>query len=189
MRRVIIAFDHFLSNIYGVTPFTDDPECVLRIRLHHAAHAIYLPDVEVAKGAPILELHFWNDHIPPMPKAGPDPAWSIRFWQRIMSSTRSLARLAAQDAQLANAQAIGGASVLFASTEGAATNRLARRVGFTVFPYHNPLGRFGLFWENFYTWWLMWAYNAASVRHRRLLHVQRSEVWMSMPEFLRRYGK
>ena len=189
MRRIIRAFDHFLSHVYGVTSFNNDPECILRIRLWHAAHAIHLPDLKVARGAPVLELHLWNDHLTPMPEAGPDPAWSIQFWHRLTSSARALARLVAQDPQLSSAQAVGGATVLFEQGEGTATNRLARRIGFSVFPYHNPLGRFGLFWENFYTWWLMWAYNAASVRHRRLLRIQRSEVWMSMDEFLRRYAK
>ena len=55
-------------------------------------------------------------------------------------------------------------------------------------PYRSPLGRFGEFWENFYAWWLMWAFNAASLRHRRLLHMRRAELWMSAVEFMSRYG-
>jgi hypothetical protein len=189
MRRIIRTFDHFLSYVYSVTPFNDDPDCILRIRLHRAAHPLHLPDRKVAKGAPIIELHLWNDHIPPMPETGPDLAWSIHFWHMIISSAQSLARLAVQDQKLSGALAVGGATVIFAPGEGAATNKLARRIGFTVFPYHNPLGSFGLFWENFYTWWLIWTYNKASLRHRRMLHIQRSEVWMSMDEFLLRYAK
>jgi hypothetical protein len=61
-------------------------------------------------------------------------------------------------------------------------------LGFTVLPYHNPLGRFGEFWENFYTWWIMWTYNQASLRHRRLFRLVRAEVWMTMAELLSRYG-
>lgn len=62
-----------------------------------------------------------------------------------------------------------------------------RRLGFMVLPYHSPLGRFGEFWENFYTWMIIWAFNAASLRHRHLHRLRRSEVWMSVDEFLRRY--
>ena len=31
MRRIIRAFDHFLSHVYGVTSFNSDPECILRM--------------------------------------------------------------------------------------------------------------------------------------------------------------
>jgi len=54
-----------------------------------------------------------------------------------------------------------------------------------VFPYRSPLGRFGEFWENLYARWLMWAFNAASLRHRRLLRLRRDEVWASADAFLK----
>jgi hypothetical protein len=57
-----------------------------------------------------------------------------------------------------------------------------------VFPYRGPLARFGEFWENLYTWGLMWTFNAASLRHRSLLRLRRAEVWMSAAELLARYG-
>jgi hypothetical protein len=61
-------------------------------------------------------------------------------------------------------------------------------LGFVVQPYHSPLGSFGEFWENFYSWAIMWAYNAVSLRQRHLLQLRRSEFWMSIADFLRRYG-
>ena len=77
--------------------------------------------------------------------------------------------------------------VLFAAGDGSSGERLFTRLGFTVFPYQSPLGRFGEFWENFYTWALMWAYNAVSLRQRQLLALDRTESWITSGEFLRRY--
>jgi len=65
---------------------------------------------------------------------------------------------------------------------------MLQRLGFTVIPYHRSLGAFGEFWENFYTWMLMWTYNPGSLRYRGLWGLRRAEIWMSAEEFLRRYG-
>ena len=86
--------------------------------------------------------------------------------------------------ELGETRAVGGVTVLLA-TGGA---RLVRRLGFTVLPYHSPLGRFGEFWENFYTWVLMWTYNPASLRYHRIWSLRRKEFWMPAEEFRRRFG-
>jgi len=83
---------------------------------------------------------------------------------------------------------VGGATVLFAAGDASSGERLFQRLGFSTFPYRNPLGRFGEFWENLYTWALMWTFNAGSLKKRHLLQLQRTEVWMSTGEFLVRYG-
>jgi hypothetical protein len=92
------------------------------------------------------------------------------------------------DPALAGVQALGGATVLVVAGRDSSPEKLFQRLGLELFPYHNPLGRFGEFWENAYTWALMWAYNGASLRHRHLLRLQRTEAWISTAAFLRRYG-
>lgn len=184
MRTLIRYFDRLLRHLLGVIEFCDDPEGLLRIKLTTAAHDIPLPDHTVPAGTPVIELHLWNEHVPPLPPAGPDLAWAAHSRRMLISSLRSLARLLEIDARLAGAQAIGGVTVLVSlGGEG-----LFRRLGFTILPYRNPLGRFGEFWENFYTWAIMWTFNQASLRQRHLLQWRRSEIWMSREEFLRRYG-
>ena len=66
---------------------------------------------------------------------------------------------------------------------------MMQHLGFVVLPYHNPLGRFGLFWENFFSWWLMWAYNETSLHSRHFLKLQSTEIWITINEFLHRYGQ
>ena len=64
---------------------------------------------------------------------------------------------------------------------------LLEHLGFTILPYHRPAGAFGEFWENFYTWWLIWTYNPISLRHRHLFALQRNEFWMRKERFLVRF--
>jgi hypothetical protein len=105
----------------------------------------------------------------------------------IVSTFRVLAREMRHDPRMDGVQALGGATVLFAAGDGSSGEKLFTRLGFTVFPHRNPLGRFGEFWENFYTWALMWAYNAVSIRQRQLLALIRTESWIASDDFLRRY--
>jgi hypothetical protein len=66
---------------------------------------------------------------------------------------------------------------------------VAARLGFVVRPCRNRLGRFGEFWENFYTWFLMWTFNPASLRGRSLPGLRRMEMWMAAEDFMQRFGR
>jgi len=106
-----------------------------------------------------------------------------------LASLRVVARQLREDPGLAAVQAVSGATVLIQSTNGLERNRLMQRLGFTVFPARNPLGRFGQFWENAYTWAVMWTFSPASLRDRRLRDMRRDEFWMTRNKFLERFGR
>src|ERR1700690_3323842 len=38
LRLIIRRFDNWLSQVEGVEPFTDDPQCILRIQIGHINH-------------------------------------------------------------------------------------------------------------------------------------------------------
>jgi len=187
MKRIVKAFDHFLCRCQGVFVFWDHPDCMFRVQLTRASRDIVLPGAQIPAGAKVLALHFWNEHMPQIASEGPTIAQAVRARRMIASSFRVLAREMQRDPRLEGVQALGGATVLFAAGDGSGGDRLFTRLGFTLFPYRSPLGRFGEFWENFYTWTLIWAYNAASLRQRRLLALSRTESWMTAAEFLHRY--
>jgi len=192
MRRLIHSFDSFLRRRFGIVelaPERSDPACMLRVRVTHATHAVSLPEGPVAAGAEVLELHLWNERIPPIPPAGPDLAWARQAQRMFLGSLREAARQLREDSRLAGVQAIAGTTVLVYGADGVERNRLLLSLGFSVFPARNPLGRFGQFWENAYTWSVMWAYNAASLRNRRLLDMRRDEFWMARSRFLERFGR
>ncbi len=185
---MIRALDAILRRALGVFAFRDDEDCILRIRFTTAPHPLPLPEGTVPRGALVVELHLWNEHIPPLPPEGPNLAWAVRVRRMLIHSFRLLAAYLEAHPQGRDIRALGGVTVLLAPGGRPAGERLIRRLGFVVLPYHNPLGRFGEFWENLFTWWLMWTFNEASLRHRQLLRLRRTEVWIGAKAFLRRYG-
>jgi len=186
MRKAIRLFDKGLRHALGVFEFCEVPDCLLRVRVTIAPHNLALQGWAVPKGVPILELHLWNEHIPPLPPSGPDLVWAVQMRRRLTISFQTLADQVQRDPRFANVQAVGGITVLLSPGSDPGGEKLFQRLGFRVFPYHNPLGSFGEFWENFYSWWIMWAFNPATLRHRRLIGLQRSEVWMPIDEFISR---
>lgn len=188
MRALVRRFDRFLRAAYGIFEFTADGEGLLRLRVRGAPHTLFLPDGIIAKGEPVLELHLWNEHVPPLPPTGPDLAWAARVRRMLDFSFGAVARQMTWDPRLGEVRAVGGVTVLLSPGDPRGGTRLMERLGFMVLPYRNVLGRFGEFWENLYSWGLMWTFNAASLRRRSLFRLRRGEVWMSRGEFLRRYG-
>jgi hypothetical protein len=189
LRRIIRRFDDWLSGVEGVRSFTDDPRVILRIQDGRAAWNIPLPEGDIPKGSRALFIHLWNHRIPPMPPAGPDLGWARTTQRSMIYSFEAIARHVRTTPELVGIRAVGGL-IAQINLKGADGGRLLfERLGFTIFPYHRPAGRFGEFWDNFYTWWLMWAFNPASVRHHPLLGLQRNEFWMTAAEFQYRFGK
>jgi hypothetical protein len=188
VRAVIRRFDSWLSDMQGVEPFTDDPHCILRVQVGVAPHTLILPDETVPGGAHVLMLHAWNEHMPSTHPKGPSLAYGSRLHRLMITSFRSVAQHILSTPSLHIIRAVGGVTAHVSPEKGRGGRVLLERLGFSVFPYHRPLGAFGEFWENFYTWWLIWTYNPASLRHRRLWELHRAEFWMTKARFLEQYG-
>jgi hypothetical protein len=65
-------------------------------------------DTRVAVGDPILVLHLWNEHIPPMSDAGPTIAWARQVCRLAHVSLCELARYLQQQPELDDVVAICG---------------------------------------------------------------------------------
>jgi hypothetical protein len=188
VRTLIRLFDRFLRWRLRVFEFCEDPSCILRLRLARAPHSIPLPDGEIPAGAKLLELHLWNERMLRLPQEGADVGIATQAGRMLLFSCQAAARELQHNPSMSGVQVVGSITVLIGPDEGSGGARLFKRLGFTLFPYHNPLGRFGEFWENFYTWGLMWTFNAPSLRYRQLFRMRRTEMWISAKEFVRRYG-
>ncbi len=187
MRSQIKRFDAFLGRRLGIFSFSPHPGCLLRLQIARAPHSVNLGGDLLPAGAPVLLLHLANEHLPPIPRAGPDPAWAIRAKRLFLSSLRDAARYVCTDPRLADLPAVGMITAIFPPDPKSGGARFIRRLGFTIAPYHCRLGRFGEFWENFYAYWLIWTYNPAGLRLRKMAAMRRSEAWMPMGDFLNRY--
>ncbi len=188
MRALIRAFDGWLRRRSGVFEFTDDPACLFRLQLVHAPRDVRVRGVDIPAGTPLVGLHLWNEHVPPIPPTGADMAWGLRTYRMLARSLREVAAYLPRDPRLTDARAVWGVTVLIPLPDDPGGGGLIRRLGFEVLPYHGALGRFGEFWENFYTWWIMWTYNPASLRGRTMAGLRRQEMWMLREDFMRRYG-
>jgi hypothetical protein len=188
MRALAKFIDRLLRRALGVYEFTADPEALLRIQITAAPHTLHLPGGDVFKGERVLGLHLWNEHVAPFPRSGPDLAWGLSFQRRFLGSLRAVAREMQRDPRLGGVRAVGASTGALVPGDASTGARVLVRMGFTVTPSPRPMGRFGAFWEDFYSWWLMWAFNPASLRHRRFSAMGRTDLWMSTTDFLKRYA-
>ena len=189
MRAAVRFIDSLLSAILDVYGFSDDPECLLRIQLREASHTVSIGSYVISKGEPVLALHAWNERMPKLPEEGASMEWALRLRRMIVHSFRLVAKEMQNDSEYSQVRAVCGESALFSFTDHTGGIRLMQRLGFTVLPYYDPLGRFGEFWENLFSWWLMWAYNNVSLQSRQFFHLQRSEIWITADEFIMLYGE
>jgi YkoP domain len=188
LRMVICKFDGWLSRHYGVVPFTDDPHVILRLQYSRAKHDLCLPDKTIPIKTGVLLIHAWNERIPIIPGEGPDLAYGLKLQRLMINSYHAIAQYILANPSKYDIKAIGGITAHVSLKENDGGRAMLEHMGFTVIPYHRPFGEFGEFWENFYTWWLMWTYNPASVKHRSIWHLQRTEFWMTKESFIKKYG-
>jgi hypothetical protein len=186
MRFIILAIDRSLRKKNNIFEFCDDPNCLFRVSVSDLSSALYLRDGEVPAGSKVLELHFWNEHIPPLPRRGLSISWAVKFRRRMANSARLVAIAIQTDPRLAGVQAVGGVTPLFARGDGSAAEGIFLRLGFVVTQHQNPQGRFMEFWEEVYGWLLMWAFSNGN--HPQFSGLRRSDFWMSAEEFVHRYG-
>ncbi len=188
MVWLVRQIDRILTRVYGLVEFWDDPRSLFRLRMTRARHPVPLPGRSIPKGAAILELHFWNEHFPLIPAGGPDLAWALRIQRMLMASLRRLAGEIRTNPQYAQVQAITGMTIFISREGGNGAAALFERLGFSVLPYAGRLGRFGMRLENLWNWLLMAAYNPKSLENRRLLELNRLELWMPVDVLLLRHG-
>lgn len=189
LQAAVFLIDRLIRKRDHVYEFNDDPQNILRLQLMPAHHAITLGDQVVHQGDTLLVVHVWNERIPPIPAGGADLEWALSLRRRVIYSFKLLGKEVAGNSRYDQVAALYGDSILFSSTSHTGGLRLIKSLGFTVMPFHHPLGRFGVFWENLFSWWLMWAFSQVSMNSREFRRLMRTEVWMTRQEFLRRYGE
>lgn len=189
MRAAVRLIDSLLRTSGGIYELTDDPECILRIQLKHTTHEVIIGNERISKGEPVLALHVWNERMPKLPHAGADLEWALKLRRQVIHSFRGVGKVLQHDSRYSQVRAVCGTSALFSFSDHTGGIRMIQHLGFMVLPYHRPLGRFGEFWENLFSWWLMWTYNNVSMKSREFLRLQRTEIWMTKDEFIRRYGE
>jgi hypothetical protein len=189
LRATIRKFDDWLSQQYRVQVFSEDPLCILRIQTRPLRHSLELPDCNIERGSQALMVHFWNERASLIPSHGPSIAWALTTCRQVQHSLQLIAQHIQTSPACKEITAVGGVTAHIVLGKESGGRAMLEHLGFVVIPYQRPMGAFGEFWENFYTWWLMWTFNPASTRKRSMFNLQRAEFWMSRQAFLDKYGK
>jgi len=193
-RSGVRLIDAILIQVHGVRTFSDDPECILRVSSTPTTLAAprALPDgTRLEAGAAVIEIHFWNEHLPVIEEGGAGMLWGNQFAKRLAGSLQLLAGFALSDPVFARFGAVHGRLGFIQEDEVDFFKRLAGRFGLLL-ELHSAAGlRFwrGAFWEGLYSWWLMWTYNPGTLRRKRFRDVGLSDLWMTRRTLLERYGR
>jgi hypothetical protein len=191
LRAMVRGLDRVLRRQAHVREFTQDEECILRIALTTYGKDFDFSDgTKVRAGDKICELHLWNEHIPPMPPEGPDLRWGVTFYRMGVKSLRSLAAYIT-GSELRDIEALGGQMAFGEKDDPPVLASMAAHLGFEVVNLTAQAGRWGRFthfWENIYSYALMWTFDPGSLRGKRFLRLQRYRFWMSRRTLLERYG-
>jgi len=191
LGRAVRGVDSLLRLHQRIQEFTEDEECIFRVSRERASRAVMLSDgTEIAEGEPVLQLHFWNEHLPAMPSVGPSPAWAIRLTRRMRASLEAVAAYLEREPELGEVQALHGTAP-FSSRIGAVQMvRTAQRFGFDVIEADASREwreRLHVVFDSMLLWGLAYAFNPAGLKTKGLLR-HRHQLWISRRKLLSRYG-
>lgn len=184
------GIDWILRRYYGVYPFTFEQGCILRLSWGRSSEEQQLSDGTcVRPGDPLVHIHLWNERLKDLPQDRASLAWG-RDLVRMLTS--SLSMLAAHLDEVQRGQSV----VALRGEFGLLTHLWAARViavplGFDVVLKELPGLRVWrrAFWDNFYSYLLLWVFGPASMRGKRLANLNRVVIWMSRERLIERYGR
>jgi len=186
-ERSIQALDRMLRRYHGVFEFTDDPECIIRIAWRTAGRGFTLRrGGRVEPADTVVELHLWNEQLPPISDDGVDMAWGAAVDRQ---ARRSLNLLAAYLATRPDIVAVHGDTAFGCQMGEPQRARLAARYGFEIVDGRPGLRRrLQYLCDDFMVWFLTRTFNPHTLKGKPF-HRPRYDIWMSRDELDRRWGK
>lgn len=188
-RYGIRAIDWVLRKFYRVTPFSDEPECILRIAREPSKWYASLSDgVEVRPGDPIISLHLWNERVLEFLQPHETLGWTRYLMRRFLTSLPMLDDYLNRQSWGQDIVALRGEFGFLVRLEEA--EPILNRLGLDVVTLDRPGGRFWLrgFWDNLYSYLLMWTFNPKSLQGKSVPKLVRGEVWISREQLAKLFG-
>ncbi len=188
-RRLVTTTDAFLQQISGVTEFEADLNGLLRIKQDHADRNLTLRHgIRVERGALIMDLHLWNEHLPPFPSGTADFDWTSFVEKQIQASLHRLAVYIHARQELDKVHALRVRLSVAKHGPPTVLARLFMRAGFELIESPaSGIGFFMPFIEGIWVWLLTWTYNPRALINWRFNRVRR-EFWISRSRFFARYA-
>ncbi len=188
-RYGIRGIDGIIRFIYRISPLSDDPDCILRISRERCKRHVSLSDgVEVDSGDPIILLHLWNERVLDFLQSHEPLGWTRYLMRRFLASLRILDKYLNSQAWGDEIVAMRGEFGFLVRLEEA--EPIISRLGFDAVPLDRPGGRVWRrgFWDNLYSYMLMWTFNPKSLQGKSLTKLVRTEVWISREKLAMLYG-
>lgn len=190
LARLVDTIDRRLRSRLKIIEFSNSPDCLFRLQIIESDEAFALEDgTFLQAGDRLVDLHFWNEHVPVVPSGGPTLAFARRIERCLDLSLAELARYLTAHADLADVKAIRGNMSLGARGRSEQIARVASKYGFKRFPRRrSSLGdathQFG---ENILITLLVMRSNPRAVRMDTLWR-DRTLTFLSRAMLERRYG-
>lgn len=182
-RATIFSLDKALRHYNGIASFSDAECNLLRFAIcPWKAPKRMVDGAMLEPGAPIIDLHLWNERFRGLGRFGPDLGWGVRLRRHLEWSLLLLAERLDSDPDLARCAAIR-AAIAFPDRHAAAKfARVAKRFGL-VQDGDLPTAGLG---RGLLTLALVWAVNPHSLTGKRL-RPGCAVYWVSVSRFRRRY--
>lgn len=187
-RSAVYFLDRMLRSVLGIIEFCDSESCILRIAFRRAR-----ADMDLGKGTRInkfdelIELHFWNEHLPSVRDCQSPFGWAVRFRDRMRTSLDLLAAHVERDPKLHNVTVFHARLVLPLDGRWMKCVCIAEDFGFAVAqPPPTLPERFHDTLENFLIYALVWAFHPRKIQQRRAA-LERVHWWISRQDLLDRY--
>ena len=189
LEHAVFTLDRWLRRRNGTFEFTAEPCCLFRIECSASDQSMHLSDgTRLRPADPVLKLHLWNEHIPPMGQRGPTLAWARQVSRAIDVSLKELARYCAQRPELDRFLVICGDMHLGTPQQRAQLARIMARYGFESRPQRDrerrDLHRIGAY---ILIALLILVINPVALRSA-ILRRYRTHVFLSRAVLERRYG-
>jgi len=185
------GIDALLRRQLGISEFTADPECLIRISQTRARRLVVTPSGDVIRPhARVLQIHLWNEHVALISQTGSTAAWGNLFKRRMRHSLALLSRHIEEAPQYRDIAAIT-ASPTFPDRFGPLTlTRVCEYFGWEIVAPEHRYKHFHsvhAWLDSLLVWGLIWAFNPTALRGRGA-SFSRIEVWMSRSRLLDRYA-
>jgi hypothetical protein len=162
LAEAIFALDARLRRHQAVLEYTQHPSCIFRLQIDRSRRPLALCDgTHLRPGQGIARLHFWNEHVPPIPKSGAMIGWAHQFQQGIAISLRELVHY------LSSRPDLRDVAVICANAPSSKLARIMARYGFEAIAEDErlPIGeRIHRFGEDILISLIMYARHARALR-------------------------
>ena len=186
-----LRIDDRIRRHNNVCEFSNDPRCVLRMRVAEARRDTALANgASVRNGDKLIDIHLWNEQVPAIPREGPTIAWGRRLGAGMDLSFRQLAAFMAHHSELDDVTAIRAILAVSTARTTSQLLRIMQHYGFEIVPDDEPVSwrrRLYQWGENILGLLLLLAVNPSVARVSVLSRV-RSQVLLSRQAFDQRFG-